>query len=150
MKNIKFVKRDSTKLSDSTDLVNTLTLQNKQYNDLIAIKDNKIKELETIIECYSNELSSIPDVQNVTNQLIGMIKVCDDVRMDNLKLKNELACECQKYMDLKQSFVKLHEGIEYMKLDVKEKDKARLVEEKMSLESTLVSLTEEVEALSQK
>lgn len=53
-------------------------------------------------------------------------------------------------MDLKQSFVKLHEGIEYMKLDVKEKDKARLVEEKMSLESTLVSLTEEVEALSQK
>ena len=93
MKNIKFVKRDSTKLSDSTDLVNTLTLQNKQYKDLIAIKDNKIKELETIIECYSNELSSIPDVQNVTNQLIGMIKVCDDVRMDNLKLKNELACE---------------------------------------------------------
>ena len=93
MKNIKFVKRDSTKLSDSTDLVNTLTLQNKQYKELIAIKDNKIKELETIIECYSNELSSIPDVQNVTNQLIGMIKVCDDVRMDNLKLKNELACE---------------------------------------------------------
>ena len=70
-----------------------MTLQNKQYKELIAIKDNKIKELETIIECYSNELSSIPDVQNVTNQLIGMIKVCDDVRMDNLKLKNELACE---------------------------------------------------------
>eukprot|EP00344_Euplotes_crassus_P000792 CAMPEP_0196999242 /NCGR_PEP_ID=MMETSP1380-20130617/4470_1 /TAXON_ID=5936 /ORGANISM="Euplotes crassus, Strain CT5" /LENGTH=54 /DNA_ID=CAMNT_0042416097 /DNA_START=35 /DNA_END=199 /DNA_ORIENTATION=+ len=52
--------------------------------------------------------------------------------------------------DLKECFIEMRNSTENMKKDMKDKDKLEIIEEKLSLESTLLTLSEEVEFLSQK
>ena len=67
-----------------------------------------------------------------------------------MELKTKIFEEKNKTNNLKECFIEMRNSKENMKNDMKDKEKLTLVEEKMSLESTLLSLSEEVEFLSQK
>lgn len=121
-----------------------------ELENMVSMKDGKISQLEKLVDCYSSELESIPNVSNISKQLESSLKICDELRVDNFHLKQKLADECKKFHDLKEWFIELRNGMENMKKDIKDKEKVTLIEEKNSLECTLLSLSEEVEFLSQK
>lgn len=141
------LKEDNQRLKTEND---SLALRITELENLITMKNGKIFQLEKLVDCYSSELESIPNVSNVVKQLESTLQIWDELRVDNFQLKTKLADECKKFHDLKECFIELRNTTENMKKDIVDKEKLTLIEEKNSLECTLLSLSEEVEFLSQK
>lgn len=72
------------------------------------------------------------------------------MRLEKFYLKKEIAYEHKRYNDLKSAFIELRREAKDKEMDYKDRSKQQLVEEKLSLQSTIVSLTDEIESLSVK
>lgn len=70
--------------------------------------------------------------------------------MEKFYLKKELAYERKRYNDLKSAFIELRKETKDKELDYLEKDKLQLVDEKIAMQNTITTLTDEIEALSVK
>lgn len=94
---MEFQNKEIKKLTDAnTNLMDEngkLELKNQELINLIAMKDSKISHIEKLVDCYSSELESYPNIQNLMKQLDSTLKICDELRIDNFQLKNKLADE---------------------------------------------------------
>ena len=57
------------------------------------MRDSKIAQLEKLVDWFSQELESYPNIQNITTQLQGSLKIWDELRVDNFQLKKKMAEE---------------------------------------------------------
>ena len=72
-----------------------LVTKNKELEGLLIMRDSKISQMEKLIDCFSQELESYPNIQNITKQLHGSLKICDELRVDNFQLKKKMTEECK-------------------------------------------------------
>ena len=78
------------------------------------------------------------------------LQVIEKLRLEKFYLKKEIAYEHKRYDDLKNAFIELRQETKDKHLDYHEKDKLELVEDKLALQSTISTLTNEIESLSVK
>lgn len=76
--------------------------------------------------------------------------IVEKLRLEKFYLKKEIAYERKRYNDLKNAFIELRREIKDKEMDYKDKEKHQLIEEKLALQSTISTLTDEVEFLSVK
>lgn len=74
----------------------------------------------------------------------------EKLRLEKFYLKKELAYERKRYNDLKNAFIELRKETKDKEIDYNETDKLQLVEDKISLQNTVCTLTDEIESLSVK
>jgi chromosome segregation ATPase len=81
----------------------------------------------------------------------GLQKI-EKLRLENFNLKKQVAYDQKKYTDLKNAFVELRQSLKTQDLDilVGSSEVRELVAEKVSLQHTLKTLSDEVEFLSKK
>lgn len=65
-------------------------------------------------------------------------------------MKKEIAYERKRYNDLKSAFIELRREAKDKEMDYKDRSKQQLIDEKMAMQNTIVTLTDEIEALSVK
>lgn len=74
----------------------------------------------------------------------------EKLRLEKFYLKREIAYERKRYNDLKNAFIELRRETQDKEMDYRDKNKQQLVEEKLALQTTIGTLTDEIEALSVK
>ena len=84
------LKIQNSKLKEENGI---LIAKAKELEGLILMKDSKITQLEKVVDWFSQELETYPNTQNLTKQLQGSLKLCDELRIDNFQLKRKMAEE---------------------------------------------------------
>ena len=78
------------------------------------------------------------------------ISTIEKLRLEKFYLKKEIAYERKRYNDLKSAFIELRREAKDKEMDYKDRSKQQLIDEKMAMQNTIVTLTDEIEALSVK
>ncbi|TNV77927.1 hypothetical protein FGO68_gene12296 [Halteria grandinella] len=124
-------------------------------------KQRRILELEQWIQCLSEStLVAAGGNQREASLMKKQINVCierlDRLFAENFGLKKDLAYEKKRYMDLMSAFLELRNSLKAPQSPAKsvlsytETHREDILTREKALEQTLMSLTEEVETLSQR
>ncbi|CAI2377518.1 unnamed protein product [Moneuplotes crassus] len=130
-------------------LISILEAENTTLKLSLEEKEEKINELEKWMSILK-ENQACSDNENIISSVNKSMATIEKLRLEKFYLKKMLTTEKKRYNDLKSAFIELRQAAKDKEIEYKDLSKQQLVEDKLSLQNTIMNLSTEIESLSVK